>query len=179
MPTENDMYGLVAEFNTPEAILYAATCTHQAGYTRAEAYTPFPVEGLAASLGSHKTWVARIVLIGAIVGGCGAFFMMWYANVISYTWNIGGKPPNSWPAFIPITFELAVLGAAVTAVVGMLAMNGLPQPYHPLFNHPQFGMASRDRFFLCIETGDPKFDRVKTKSFLESLGTVDVAEVAK
>ena len=179
MPTENDMYGLVAEFRHAGGDSVRRDVHASGGVHAGEAYTPFPVEGLAASLGSHKTWVARIVLIGAIVGGCGAFFMMWYANVISYTWNIGGKPPNSWPAFIPITFELAVLGAAVTAVVGMLAMNGLPQPYHPLFNHPQFGMASRDRFFLCIERCDPKFDRVKTKTFLESLGPVDVAEVAK
>ena len=175
----DNLYGLVAEFSTPEELLYAATCTHQAGYTRAEAYTPFPIEGLAPALGSHRTWVARVVLIGAILGGCGAFFMEWYANVLSYTWNIGGKPPNSWPAFIPITFELAVLGAALAAVIGMLAMNRLPEPYHPMFNHPEFSLASRDRFFLCIETSDPKFDRAKTKNFLDSLGPVGVVEVAK
>ena len=172
-------FGLVAEFSTPEAILDAAQRAHEAGYTRAEAYTPFPIEGLSAKLGYSKTWVARVVLIGAICGGCGAFFMMWYANVISYTWNIGGKPPNSWPAFIPITFELSVLGAAVTAVIGMLSMNGLPSPYHAMFNLPRFSMASRDRFFLCIESTDRQFDLDRTRAFMDTLGAHEVTAVAE
>ena len=171
------LYGLMAEFASPEAVLDAARRTAAAGYTRAEAYTPFPVEGLSAALGFRRSRVALIVLIGGIVGACGAFGMEWYANVLSYVWNIGGKPPNSWPAFIPITFELGVLGAAVSAVIGMLALNGLPQPYHSVFNASRFTLASRDRFFLCIEATDPKFDAHATRRLLEELQPVSIEEV--
>jgi hypothetical protein len=171
------LYGLIAEFASPEAVLEAARRTAAAGYTRAEAYTPFPVEGLSAALGFRRTRVPLIVLIGAIVGAVGAFGMQWYANVLSYHWNIGGKPPNSWPAFIPITFELGVLGAAVSAVVGMLALNGLPQPYHSVFNAPRFTLASRDRFFLCIEAVDPMFDREATRQLLEQMQPIGIEEV--
>jgi hypothetical protein len=167
----------MAEFASPEAVLEAARRTAAAGYTRAEAYTPFPVEGLSAALGFRRTRVPLIVLLGAIVGAVGAFGMQWYANVLSYHWNIGGKPPNSWPAFIPITFELGVLGAAVSAVVGMLALNGLPQPYHSVFNAPRFTLASRDRFFLCIEAVDPMFDREATRQLLEQMQPIGIEEV--
>jgi hypothetical protein len=173
------LFGLAAEFDSPEALIDAAGRIRAAGYTRAEAYTPFPIEGLSGALGFGRTKVAMIVLIGAIVGAVGGFGMEWYANVISYPWNIGGKPPNSWPAFIPITFELGVLGAALAAVIGMLALNGLPQPYHPMFNLPQFSLASRDRFFLCIEATDPKFDMEQTRRVLEELNPIFVAEVPK
>ena len=172
------VYGLIAEFASPEAVLDAARRTRAAGYTRAEAYTPFPVEGLAAALGMRRTRVPLIVLVGAIVGAVGAFGMQWYANVLSYRWNIGGKPHNSWPAFIPITFELAVLGASLAAVFGMLLLNGLPQPYHSVFNAARFSLASRDRFFLCIEAADPKFDREATRSMLEQFAPVGIEEVA-
>jgi hypothetical protein len=173
------LYGLLAEFTSPEAVLAAAGRAHEAGYTRAEAYTPFPVEGLAQSLGFSRTRVPLVVLIGGVTGACAAFFMMWFANVVHYPWNVGGRPPNSWPAFIPITFEVGVLFAALSAVIGMLAMNGLPEPYHPVFNAPNFQLASRDRFFLCVEAGDPRFDAVTTREFLASLGALSVTEVPR
>jgi hypothetical protein len=172
-------YGLLAEFTTPEGVLNAALRAHEAGYTRAETYTPFPVEGLPQALGTHRTNVARVVLIGGACGASGAFFMMWFANVVHLPWNVGGRPPNSWPAFIPITFELGVLFAASCAVIGMLAMNGLPELYHPVFNAPNFQLASRDRFFLCVESIDPKFDPAMTREFLETLGAVSVTEVPR
>jgi len=174
-----DLFGLAAEFASPEALLAAARRVRAAGYTRAEAYSPFPIEGLSHALGFARSRVAMIVLFGAFIGAVGAFGMQWYANVLSYTWDIGGKPPNSWPAFIPITFELAVLGAAVAAVLGMLALNGLPEPYHPMFNLPQFGLASRDRFFLCVEASDPKFDLAEARQLLQDLAPVSVGEVLK
>lgn len=173
------LFGLAAEFDSPEALVAAAARVREAGYTRVEAYTPFPVEGLSHALGFARTKVAMVVLIGAIVGAVGAFGMQWYANVLSYPWNIGGKPPNSWPAFIPITFELGVLGAALAAVIGMLAMNGLPQPYHPMFNLPRFTLASRDRFFLCVESTDPKFDPDQTRRLLDDLRPTSVEVVTK
>lgn len=179
MPTDAapNLHGLLAEFTTPEAVLAAAHAAHAAGYTRAETYTPFPVEGLPQALGFKRTRVARVVLIGGICGACAAFFMMWFANVVHLPWNVGGRPPNSWPAFIPITFEVGVLFAAFSAVIGMLAMNGLPQPYHAVFNAPNFSLASRDRFFLCIESADPAFELSRTRGFLESLDSVSVTEV--
>lgn len=171
------LFGLAAEFESPEHVLEAAQRVRAAGYRCAEAYTPFAVQGLSEALGFRRTRVPLIVLIGASIGAIGGFFMLWYANVISYPWNIGGRPPNSWPAFIPITFELGVLGAGLTAFFGMFTLNGLPMPYHPMFHLPNFKAASRDRFFICIERRDPIFDREKTRSFLESLEPLSVAEV--
>jgi hypothetical protein len=173
------LYGIVAEFDSVGAILDAARHVREAGYRDAEAYTPFPVQGLSQALGFGKSWVAMLVLAGAIVGCSGAFFMQWYANVVSYPWNIGGRPPNSWPAWIPITFELSVLCAALAAVIGMLALNRLPQPSHPLFNVPEFQLATRDRFFLCIEASDPKFDLAATRQFLEQFSPLRVREVPR
>lgn len=175
----DNLYGLLAEFDSPEAVLAAAERAHAAGYDRAEAYTPFPVEGLSQALGFARTKVARVVLVGGTCGACAAFAMMWFANVIHLPWNVGGRPPNSWPAFIPITFELGVLFAAFGAVIGMLAMNGLPEPHHPVFNAPNFQLASRDRFFLCVEAADPKFDLPLTRAFLESLHPRSVTEVPR
>jgi hypothetical protein len=156
----------------------AAEKVRDAGFTSADAFTPFPIHGLAEALGHPKTRVPLIVLCGGIIGGLGGFFMQWYANTQAYPWNIGGRPNNSWPAFVPIMFEMTVLFAAFSAALGMLALNGLPQPHHPLFNVPDFAEhASRDKFFIVIKSKDPRFNRESTKQFLESLNPVDVIEV--
>jgi hypothetical protein len=174
---EPRLFGLAAEYQTPEAILEAARRVRASGYTHAEAYTPFPVTGLSDQLGYRRTFVPLVMLCGAILGAGGGFFMMWFANVIHLPWNIGGRPMNSWPAFIPITFECAILIASLSGVIGMLAMNRLPQPYHPMFRAPNFERASRDRFFLCIETTDPLFDLARARRLLESTEPLAVMEV--
>ena len=164
------LYGLLAEFEEGELLLAAARQAYTAGYRKMNGYTPFPVHGLSQALGQKPARVPLITLIGGIVGGSAGYFMLYYASVISYPINVGGRPLHSWPAFIPITFEMTVLGAAFAAFFGMLALNGLPHPYHPLFNVPAFSLASRNRFFLCIQTGDPLFDLKQTRTFLESQG---------
>ncbi len=171
------IYGLMAEFETPEQVLAAAHRTRAAGYRRIDAFTPIPVEGLAEAVGYDWTAVPVIVFCGGLLGGCTGFGMCFYANVISFPLNIGGKPFNSWPMWIPITFELTILGAAIAAVVGMLALNGLPTPYHPLFNVERFALASTDRFFLCIKARDKKFDLEQTKIFLQELKPHGVYEI--
>jgi len=172
-----DLYGVMAEFESPDELLEAARAAYRAGYTRMDAYSPYPVEGLAEAIGFRNTRIPMVVLLGAIVGAAGGFFMQWFSSVFHYPLNIGGRPLNSWPAFIPITFECAILLAAGGAVLGMLALNGLPTPYHPLFNVPAFARASRDRFFLCIETADPKFDKERVEQFLARLKPMQIAEV--
>lgn len=177
MTLEPPIYGLLAEYKTPEALVDAARRAYESGYRRMDAYSPMPVDGLAEAIGFRHNRMPLIVLIGGLCGGTLAYSMMWFSAVIHYPLNIGGRPLHSWPAFIPITFELTVLGAAVTAVLGMLGLNGLPRPHHPLFNVPSFALASRNRFFLCIEATDPQFDRVGTRGFLDSLGSREVTEV--
>jgi hypothetical protein len=178
MKLKPTVWGLLAEFDSPTELIAAIVRVREEGFSRIEAYTPFPVEELPEALGLHKRRsVSIIVLIGGIIGGLTGFLMQYYASVISYPINVGGRPFNSWPSFIPITFELTVLGAATFAVVGMLALNGLPRPYHPLFNVPRFGRATRDRFFLCIEASDPKFELDATKRFLLEHASKKVFEV--
>jgi len=171
------IYGLLAEFETPEQLLAAAHLTPDAGYQSIDAFTPMPVEGMAEAVGFGHTKLPAVVFTGGLLGGLTGFFMCYYANVISFPLNIGGKPYNSWPAWIPITFELTILGAALCAVFGMLAMNGLPTPYHPVFNVARFALASKDRFFLVVKARDKKFDLLKTAEFLKTLQPHGVFEI--
>lgn len=173
----NPLFGVMGEFETPEALLSAAKKTHDAGYKHVQAYSPFPIEGLAQAIGFRWTAVPLLTLIGGIGGGLSGFGLQYWVSVISYPLNVGGRPLNSWPAFIPVTFELTVLGAATFAVIGMLALNKLPQPHHAVFGVDRFARASSDRFFLCIEARDKKFDLAETARFLQGLNAAHVTEV--
>lgn len=170
-------YGLLAEFRGPEEIVRAAKAAYAAGYRKMDAYTPLPVHGLAEAMGFHRTWLPLIVLLGGVTGMLAGYGLQYWTTVIDYPLNIGGRPLHSWPAFIPITFETTVLLAALAAVLGMLALNGLPMPYHPVFNVNRFKLATRNRFFLCIESRDPLYDAERTRRFLEELEASGVYEV--
>ncbi len=167
----------MAEFDSATDLVQAAHRAHQAGYRRMDAYSPFPIEELSEAIGFYHTNVPLVVLIGGLLGGLSGFLMQYWISAVNYPENIGGRPLNSWPAFIVVTFEMTILGAALFAVLGMLALNGLPMPYHPVFNVERFAFASKDRFFLCIEARDPKFDRKITEEFLRSLNPREVTEV--
>lgn len=169
----------MAEFETATELVTACTRTREAGYTDMDAYSPIPIEELHHAIGFPHTKLPLMVLIGGLLGGAGGFSLEYWVSTMAYPLNIGGKPLLSWPMFIPVTFECTILGAALTAVFGMFALNKLPQPYHPVFNVPRFAMASRNRFFLCIEATDQKFDLASTRAFLETLGAREVTTVAE
>ena len=171
------LYGLMAEFDQPEPLLEAARRAREVGYRHMDAYSPMPVEGLAEAIGFRTSMVQRLVFAAGVLGAAGGFTLCLWMTVVAYPHNVAGRPLNSWPAYIPITFEMMVLISCLTAVVGMLVLNGLPQPYHPVFNVARFEHASRDKFFLCIEATDPKFDALATRDFLEQLDTKGVMEV--
>jgi Protein of unknown function (DUF3341) len=171
------VHGVIGEFDSPEQVLNAARKAYEAGYRRLEAYTPFPIEGLSEAIGFRRTLVPLITLIGGVGGGLTGFGLQYWASAITYPMNIGGRPLNSWPAFIPVTFELTILGASLFAVVGMLALNKLPRPHHPVFNVERFVHASTDKFFLCIESHDPKFNLTESARFLQSVNAQHVTEV--
>jgi Alternative complex III, ActD subunit len=170
-------YGLMAEFEDATDLINAAHRAYEDGYRKMDAYSPYPIEELAEAIGFHHTKLPIIVLFGGLCGCIGGFLLQYWIAVIDYPINVGGKPFFSWPAFIPPTFEMTILFAALSAVLGMLALNGLPEPYHPVFNVSRFALASRNRFFLCIESTDPKFDIDKTRRFLETLTPRNVSEV--
>jgi hypothetical protein len=177
MSVSTPLYGLVAEFATPEAIARAVRAAYDAGYRRMDAFTPYPMEELAGALHYHKTHVPAVMFIGGLVGGIGGYLMQYYLMAVDYPINVGGRPLHSWPAFIPVTFEMTILISALSGVLGLLGLCGLPMPYHPLFNVPGFVRASQDRFFLCIEAKDARFDGAETRRFLESLQPCAVEEV--
>lgn len=179
MKTErSDIYGLMAEFHEPGDVVAAARRAYDTGYRKMDAYTPYPIEELSEALGWHtRGRLPKLVLLGGLVGAAGGYLLQYYTTVIAYPMNVGGRPLHSWPAFIPVTFETGVLCAALTAVLAMLALNGLPRPYHPVFNAPNFALASTDRFFLCLEAEDPLFDPEETRRFLESLGPAEISKV--
>jgi len=170
-------YGLMAEFDNVNDAITAARRTYAAGYRRMDAYAPFPVEELSEAVGFHSNGVALVCLVGGLLGGTAAYILQWWINTISYPVNIGGRPLHSWPSFIIVTFEMTILFSGLSAVFGMLSLNGLPMPYHPVFNVPQFEAASKDRFFLVVFASDRNYDPAATREFLEGLNPVSVAEV--
>jgi hypothetical protein len=174
---EKALYGLMAEFAEHDRLVDAAREAYTGGYRKMDAYTPFPVDGLAEALGYKRSPVPVFTFLGGAAGGLGGYFMEWYSMARLYPLNVGGRPLNSWPNFIPVVFEMTVLIASLTTLVSMLILNRLPEPHHPVFNLPGFERASIDRFFLCIETEDPQFELRGTRRFLENLKPIQVTEV--
>jgi hypothetical protein len=174
---DTQIYGLMAEFGDPTALVTAARRVREAGYRDIDAFSPFPVPEVIEALRLRDRRLPLLVLIGGIVGAVSGFGLQYWINVINYPLIIGGKPYNAWPNFIPVTFETTILFAAITAVLSLIFLNGLPKPYHPVFNVPRFGHASRDRFFLVVEARDPKFDRHATSEMLRGLAAQEVVEV--
>jgi Alternative complex III, ActD subunit len=171
------LYGLMAEFDDPNAAVAAARRTYEAGYRRINAYSPYPIEELSEAIGYRRNYVSLMVLIWGLLGALGGFALQSWTSAVNYPLNVGGRPLISTPAFIPITFECTILLASLSAFIGMLIMNGLPRPYHPVFNVPSFNRASKDRFFVCVKSDDPKFHEPETRAFLESLGAKEVSNV--
>jgi hypothetical protein len=176
-PRRPPIYGLMAEFRSSDDLIAASHRVYEAGYRKVDAFTPYPIEEVSEALGHHRSKLPGIVLGGGLLGGLGGYFLQYWSQVIVYPMNIGGRPVHSWPAFIVPTFECTILGAALAAVFGMFFLNGLPQPYHPVFNVPRFELASRDKFFLLVESDDPKFDRQATLEFLKGLNPSEINEV--
>jgi hypothetical protein len=176
--SDHGIYGVMAEFDSPSALVSATRAARAKGYRKLDAFSPFPIEELTDALHLHKNKLPLIVLAGGIIGGLTGFFLQYWIAVVYFPLNIAGRPLNSWPSFIIITFELTILFASLSAVLGMMALCGLPMPYHPVFNVPRFSAASRNRFFLCIEAADPLFDPAKTSEFLGTLEPKEVSEVA-
>ena len=170
-------YGIMAEFDSATSLMTAAHRTREAGYIKLDAYSPFPIEGLAEAIGFHSNAVPLVVLIGGLIGGLTGYLMQYWISAVTYPVNVGGKPYHSWPAFIVVTFEMTILFGGISAVLGMLALNGLPMPYHPVFNVPRFAFATKDRFFLIVFASDPKYSPTETQRFLESLGPRSISEV--
>jgi hypothetical protein len=175
--SDASVYGLMAEFDSPQQLLDAAHKTHGAGYKKIDAFSPFPVEGLAEAIGFHKNMVPFVVLVGGIIGGLSGYLLQYYVAVITYPINVGGRPYHSWPSFIIVTFEMTILFAGLSAVFGMLALNGLPMPYHPVFNVAEFAKASDNKFFLVVFSTDPKYDPARTRDFLKGLAPRAISEV--
>ena len=175
--TQPKLYGVMAQFDNPSQLVAAARSAYAEGYRQINGYSPFPIEELDEAIGFKHTTLPLIVFAGGVLGALGGFFLQYWTEVMDYPLIVGGKPFNSWPAFIPITFECTVLGAAFAAVFGMLALNKLPQPYHPVFNAPSFALATRDSFFLVIEAKDPKFNREEAVRFLKTLEPLEVVDV--
>ena len=175
--SEPPLHGLMAQFESANDLVHAADAVRKAGYTRTDAYSPFPIPEIDHALGIKNSKLPFVILAGGLTGCFGGFFMQWFANTTHYPLNIGGRPMNSWPMFIPITFEMTILLSSLTAVLSLAIANGLPTLYHPVFNVPSFTRACTDSFFLCIESSDPKFDRKETYDFLKSLHPAEVTEV--
>jgi hypothetical protein len=168
---------MMAEFETPTELVHAARAAREAGYRKIDAFSPFPVEELDDVLDLHDRRLPLLVPIGGVLGGLAGYALQYWTSVHAYPLNVGGRPLHSWPSFVPVTFEMTILGAALSVVLGMLAVNGLPMPYHPVFNVPRFALSSRDRFFLCIKATDPLFERDSTRRFFERLVPRQVSEV--
>lgn len=177
MAERSQAWGLLASFESVEALMAAAQAVRSAGYRRLDAYSPFPVEGLAEAVGQKRNWVPLITLIGAIVGGAFGFWIQWWTAALDFPINVGGRPYNSWPAFLLVSFEMAVLVGSCTAFAAVLALNKLPKLYHPLFNMQEFDLASRNRFYLSIEASDPLYDPERTRELLERQAPLMITEV--
>jgi hypothetical protein len=177
MTVASDLYGVLAEFGDPESLVDAARAVRAAGYRRFDAYSPIPLEGLEDELGEQPGRLPLLTFVGGLLGGIGGYWLQYYVAVIANPLNVGGRPLHSWQAYVPVVFETTILGAALAAVLGMLALNGLPRPHHPLFNVPEFKLASRDRFFLCVEARDSQFDLERVRQFLTSLAPRGLWEV--
>jgi len=175
--SDASIYGLMAEFDSAQELVDAAHKTHRAGYHEIDAYSPFPVEGLAEAIGFHKNRVPFVVLIGGLIGGLSGYALQYWISAVSYPINVGGRPYHSWPSFIIVTFEMTILFAGLSAVFGMLALNGLPMPYHPVFNVPAFAKVTENKFFLVVFASDPEYDAARTRAFLQGLAPRSVSEV--